>query len=95
MTTSVIPLIFFQIVYIYTKERMVVVRETDGLLRKAGWDERDRVMQIYYPSPYRTMSKPRWVHDMSVIFNFSFFVGINLGVYLMFKLHFKIIFCIL
>jgi len=47
-------------------ERMVVVRETDGLLRKAGWDERDRVMQIYYPSPYRTMSKPRWVHDMSV-----------------------------
>ena len=49
---------------------MVVVRETDGLLRKAGWDERDRVMQIYYPSPYRTMNKPRWVHDMSVISSF-------------------------
>jgi len=50
-------------------ERMVVVRETDGLLRKARWGERDRMMQIYYPSPYRTMNKPRWVHDMSVPLN--------------------------
>ena len=31
------------------RERLVVVRETDGTLRTANGDERDRMDQIYYP----------------------------------------------
>lgn len=31
------------------RERFIVVREPSGTLRKASWEERDRMIQIYFP----------------------------------------------
>ncbi|XP_030072725.1 small ribosomal subunit protein mS22 [Microcaecilia unicolor] len=31
------------------RERFIVVREPDGRLRKASWEERDRMIQVYFP----------------------------------------------
>ncbi|XP_028817878.1 small ribosomal subunit protein mS22 [Denticeps clupeoides] len=35
------------------RERFMVVREQSGQLRKASWEERDRILQIYFPKPGR------------------------------------------
>jgi len=31
------------------RSRIIVIRETDGTLRTANWDEQDRLNQLYYP----------------------------------------------
>ncbi|CAL1679384.1 unnamed protein product [Lasius platythorax] len=41
------------------RERFVAVREPDGTLRHATWQERDRIVQIYFPQPSREMEKPK------------------------------------
>jgi len=48
------------------QERFVVVRETNGILRKAKWAERDRMMQTYYPRPHCDIFKPYWAEDMTI-----------------------------
>lgn len=48
------------------QERFIVVRETDGKLRKAKWEERDRLLQVYYPKPLRSILKPVWTDDLSI-----------------------------
>ncbi|XP_064382419.1 small ribosomal subunit protein mS22-like isoform X2 [Halichondria panicea] len=40
------------------KERRIVVRETDGTLRDANWDERDRMCQLFFPVLGRKMWLP-------------------------------------
>lgn len=35
------------------RERFIVVRQTDGVLRYADWSERDRSLNLYYPTPGR------------------------------------------
>ena len=35
-----------------------MVREPDGLLREATWEERDRMMEVYFPKPGRKMWLP-------------------------------------
>lgn len=40
------------------KERFIVVREPDGTLRKATWEERDRLVQVYFPKPGRRLTPP-------------------------------------
>ncbi|XP_071043010.1 small ribosomal subunit protein mS22 isoform X2 [Parasteatoda tepidariorum] len=41
------------------RDRMITVRETDGTLRKADWDERTRLNQIFYPLPGRNLETPK------------------------------------
>ncbi|XP_061492729.1 small ribosomal subunit protein mS22 isoform X2 [Rhineura floridana] len=40
------------------RERFIVVRETNGTLRKATWEERDRMIQIYFPREGRKIIPP-------------------------------------
>lgn len=40
-------------------DRLIVVRETDGTLRHANWDERHRMNQIYFPIEGRDMTMPK------------------------------------
>ncbi|XP_035241508.1 28S ribosomal protein S22, mitochondrial [Anguilla anguilla] len=40
------------------RERFIVVREPTGILRKASWEERDRILQIYFPRPGRRLTPP-------------------------------------
>ncbi|KAK5868265.1 hypothetical protein PBY51_009295 [Eleginops maclovinus] len=40
------------------RERFVVVREPNGVLRKASWEERDRLIQVYFPKEGRKLSPP-------------------------------------
>ncbi|XP_075057774.1 small ribosomal subunit protein mS22 [Mixophyes fleayi] len=39
-------------------ERFIVVREPDGVLRKATWEERDRMIQVYFPRQGRKIFPP-------------------------------------
>ncbi|XP_059776204.1 small ribosomal subunit protein mS22 isoform X3 [Balaenoptera ricei] len=40
------------------EERFIVVREPSGTLRKASWEERDRMIQIYFPKEGRRILTP-------------------------------------
>ncbi len=40
------------------KERFIVVREPSGTLRKAAWNERDRIIQVYFPKEGRKITPP-------------------------------------
>ncbi|KAL4624748.1 28S ribosomal protein S22, mitochondrial [Arapaima gigas] len=40
------------------RQRFVVVREPDGCLRKASWEERDRMIQVYFPKRGRKITAP-------------------------------------
>ncbi|XP_072263819.1 small ribosomal subunit protein mS22 [Pyxicephalus adspersus] len=40
------------------RERFIVVREPNGVLRKANWAERDRMIQVYFPRQGRKMVPP-------------------------------------
>ncbi|KAG7237170.1 hypothetical protein INR49_032666 [Caranx melampygus] len=40
------------------QERFIVVREPDGTLRKATWEERDRLIQVYFPKEGRKLAAP-------------------------------------
>merc|ERR1712083_33466 len=48
---------------IHDRDRIIVVRETDGTLRSATWDERDRMNQTYFPTENRTF-KPSRIFDL-------------------------------
>ncbi|XP_076591390.1 small ribosomal subunit protein mS22 [Chaetodon auriga] len=51
--------VFTDITYgIPHRERFIVVREPDGTLRKATWDERDRLIQVYFPKEGRKITAP-------------------------------------
>lgn len=52
--------VFTDITYgLNDKKRFVVVREPEGTLRHATWQERDRIVQIYFPEPSREIEKPK------------------------------------
>ncbi|XP_053316158.1 28S ribosomal protein S22, mitochondrial [Spea bombifrons] len=40
------------------RERFIVVREPNGVLRKATWEERDRMIQVYFPQEGRKLVPP-------------------------------------
>ncbi|KFV89906.1 hypothetical protein N327_10894, partial [Fulmarus glacialis] len=40
------------------RERFIVVREPNGVLRKATWEERDRMIQIFFPKEGRRVIPP-------------------------------------
>nr|XP_046244433.1 28S ribosomal protein S22, mitochondrial [Scatophagus argus] len=40
------------------RERFIVVREPNGTLRKATWEERDRLIQVYFPKGGRNITAP-------------------------------------
>uniref|UniRef100_A0A8C0YAJ5 Mitochondrial ribosomal protein S22 n=1 Tax=Cyprinus carpio carpio TaxID=630221 RepID=A0A8C0YAJ5_CYPCA len=40
------------------RERFIVVREPSGTLRKATWNERDRIIQVYFPKEGRKITPP-------------------------------------
>ncbi|KAL7851451.1 hypothetical protein AOLI_G00218070 [Acnodon oligacanthus] len=51
--------VFTDITYnIPHRERFIVVREPSGTLRKAAWEERDRIIQVYFPKNGRKLSAP-------------------------------------
>ncbi|XP_015267474.1 PREDICTED: 28S ribosomal protein S22, mitochondrial [Gekko japonicus] len=49
------------------RERFVVVRETNGLLRKATWEERDRMIQIFFPREGREIASPPLFKDENLM----------------------------
>ncbi|XP_055934905.1 28S ribosomal protein S22, mitochondrial-like [Argiope bruennichi] len=42
-----------------SRERVITVREVDGTLRKATWEERERMNQIFFPIPGRNLETPK------------------------------------
>ncbi|XP_028320589.1 small ribosomal subunit protein mS22 [Gouania willdenowi] len=49
--------VFTDITYdIPHRERFIVVREPEGTLRKATWEERDRLIQVYFPKNGRKIT---------------------------------------
>ncbi|XP_010365059.2 28S ribosomal protein S22, mitochondrial isoform X1 [Rhinopithecus roxellana] len=57
--TETTKYVFTDISYsILHRERFIVVREPSGTLRKASWEERDRMIQIYFPKEGRKVLTP-------------------------------------
>ncbi|KAM3932615.1 small ribosomal subunit protein mS22 isoform 2-T2 [Leptodactylus fuscus] len=57
--TETAKLVFTDITYSTPhRERFIVVREPNGVLRKATWEERDRMIQVYFPHKGRKMVAP-------------------------------------
>lgn len=53
------PIVFTDITYgVHDRERIIVVREPDGMLRDARWEERDRMNQVYFPKAERKLDIP-------------------------------------
>ncbi|XP_033107714.1 28S ribosomal protein S22, mitochondrial-like [Anneissia japonica] len=50
------------------RERFIVVREPDGTLRKAKWEERDRLTQIYFPRQGRALVAPTLFENLQNFF---------------------------
>ncbi|XP_056139961.1 28S ribosomal protein S22, mitochondrial [Lampris incognitus] len=53
------------------RERFIVVRETDGTLRKATWEERDRLIQVYFPKEGRKIAVPHMFKEENLKVVFS------------------------
>ncbi|XP_077205068.1 small ribosomal subunit protein mS22 [Paroedura picta] len=49
------------------RERFIVVRETNGVLRKASWEERDRMIQIFFPREGREITAPPVFKDENLM----------------------------
>ena len=45
----------------------MVVRETTGILREATWEERDRMMQVYFPALGRRMWLPHMLSNEGLV----------------------------
>ncbi|XP_063771710.1 small ribosomal subunit protein mS22 [Pseudophryne corroboree] len=57
--TETAKLVFTDITYSTPHhERFIVVREPNGVLRKATWEERDRMIQVYFPRQGRKIFHP-------------------------------------
>ncbi|XP_045470762.1 28S ribosomal protein S22, mitochondrial [Harmonia axyridis] len=39
-------------------QRLIVIREPDGVLREAAWNDRDRINQVYFPRAHRQLKAP-------------------------------------
>ncbi|NXY91547.1 RT22 protein, partial [Alcedo cyanopectus] len=49
------------------QERFIVVREPSGVLRKATWEERDRMIQIFFPKEGRRVIPPVVFKDENLV----------------------------
>ncbi|CAM5138922.1 unnamed protein product [Eretmochelys imbricata] len=57
--TETVKYVFTDITYSTPhRERFIVVREPSGVLRKATWEERDRMIQMYFPREGRKLVPP-------------------------------------
>ncbi|XP_019388635.1 PREDICTED: 28S ribosomal protein S22, mitochondrial isoform X1 [Crocodylus porosus] len=57
--TETVKYVFTDLTYsIPHKERFILVREPSGVLRKASWEERDRMIQIFFPREGRKVLPP-------------------------------------
>ncbi|KAL7400588.1 hypothetical protein ABVT39_014500 [Epinephelus coioides] len=64
--------VFTDITYnIPHRERFIVVREPNGILRKATWEERDRLIQIYFPKEGRKLTAPLMFKEENLKLVFS------------------------
>ncbi|XP_008301497.1 28S ribosomal protein S22, mitochondrial-like [Stegastes partitus] len=64
--------VFTDITYeIPHRERFIVVREPNGTLRKATWEERDRLIQAYFPKTGRKITPPVLFKDANLKTVFS------------------------
>jgi len=52
---------------IHDRDRLIYVREPDGKLRAAKWEERDRLNQIYFPTEGRKINIPLVFTDDQVL----------------------------
>ncbi|XP_075956317.1 small ribosomal subunit protein mS22 [Anarhichas minor] len=64
--------VFTDITYnIPHRERFIVVREPNGALRKATWEERDRLVQVYFPKDGRKLAAPLIFKEENIKMVFS------------------------
>ncbi|NXC18051.1 RT22 protein, partial [Corythaeola cristata] len=67
-TTKYRRLYFFTLFFLPCfQERFIVVREPNGVLRKATWEERDRMIQIFFPKEGRRVIPPVLFKDEHLV----------------------------
>ncbi|XP_065163774.1 small ribosomal subunit protein mS22 [Atheta coriaria] len=56
--------VFTDITYgISNADRLIIVRDLDGTLKKVDWDVRDRMNQVYFPLPGREIRMPKMFEE--------------------------------
>lgn len=70
--------VFIDITYgLSLVDRLIAVRDADGLLRHANWDERFRMNQIYNPILGREIHPPKmFLHEYLQVIKFFFYLFI-------------------
>ncbi|RZB38932.1 28S ribosomal protein S22, mitochondrial [Asbolus verrucosus] len=48
---------------VHNSERIIVVRDTNGTLKEADWELRDRINQIYFPVKHRSIKIPKMFQE--------------------------------
>lgn len=62
------PFFYFSYLYFdFFQTRSITVREPSGRLRKASWEERDRLNFIYFPKPGRQYEMPELLTDEGML----------------------------
>lgn len=60
--------VFTDITYgLKDNDRIITIRESDGTLRYANWQERDRLVQTYFPKLGRNIEKPKMFQEEYLI----------------------------
>ena len=49
------------------QDRIIVARESDGTLRHASWDEREKANKIYFPTDMKVFRTPKMFTDPEVL----------------------------
>ena len=48
------------------QKRKVVVRDPDGILREASWEEKQKMCQIFFPTPGRKIKEPKMFEEANL-----------------------------
>jgi len=48
------------------RKRKVVVRDPDGILREASWEEKQKMCQIFFPTPGRKIKEPKMFEEANL-----------------------------
>jgi len=49
------------------RDRIIVARDPDGTLRNASWDERTKMLRVYFPVPGREFTTPKMFSESAVL----------------------------
>lgn len=63
----------------FFQKRYIVSRDPDGTLRNASWDERDRMIKTFFPSPKQKYGIPKMFLDDHLMVSFNVVILLSIS----------------